>query len=191
MEELLHYLNSIHKMSPELVAYLRTHLKTKELAKKEFLLKIGHVSSNICFISKGILRCFYSFGDKDVSSWFMKEGDVIVSVESFFTQSVSYEAIQALEDTTIHYITYSELQYVFHNFPEFNFTARVLLERYYTLSEQRLHSLRLRNATDRYIYLRRHHAELEQRVPSKYIASYLGITEVRLSGIKRAANKIL
>jgi CRP-like cAMP-binding protein len=191
MEELFTYLNGIHEMSSELINYLALHLKTKQLAKKNFLLKIGHVSKDICFITKGMFRCFYLVKDKEVSSWFMKEGDVIISMESFFKQTISYEAIQAMEDSTVHYITQDELQFAYRNFPEFNFTGRILLEKYYTLSEERLHSLRLRNAMDRYIFIRRHHADLEQRVPSKYLASYLGITEVRLSGIKRAANKFL
>jgi hypothetical protein len=77
----------------------------------------------------------------EVSSWFMKEGDVIVSVESFFKQKPSYESIQALEETTVHYISYDELQFIYKNFLEFNFVARVLAEHYYTLSEQRLYSI--------------------------------------------------
>lgn len=122
--------------------------------------------------------------EKDVSSWFMKEGDVIISVESFFQQTASYESIQALEDCTLHYITYDELQFTFRNFPEFNFIGRVLIERYYTLSEQRLYSMRLQRSYDRYLYLMEHHSDLILRVPSKFLASYLGITEVTLSNIK-------
>jgi len=61
----------------------------------------------------------------------MKEGDVIVSVESFFSQKQSYESIQALEDCILYYITYDELQFVYNHFPEFNFIGRVLVEKYY------------------------------------------------------------
>src|SRR3954447_3942751 len=116
MEELLKFLNSIYPLSEQSVQYLRTHFKTKSLAKKEYLLKKGHVSRDICFISKGLLRCFYMLDEKEVSSWFMKEGDVIVSVESFFNQTVSYESIQAIEDCELYYLTYNELQYIFANF---------------------------------------------------------------------------
>jgi CRP-like cAMP-binding protein len=191
MEELLQYLNGIQEMSTDLIAYLAINLKTKHFAKKDFLLKSGHVSKDICFINKGIFRCFYQIDDKEVSSWFMKEGDVIFSVESFLKQTVSNESIQALEDSTVHYITYDELQYAYRHFPEFNTTGRILLEKYYTLSDQLLHALRLQQATERFLFLRRHHPDLIQRVPAKYLASYLGITEVRLSGIKMAANKIV
>ncbi|MBC7886651.1 MAG: Crp/Fnr family transcriptional regulator [Ferruginibacter sp.] len=184
MEELLKFLNSIYPLQDNLKDYLTKNLKTKELNKKDYLLKKGHVSKDICFINKGLLRCFYLIDEKEVCSWFMKEGDVIVSVESFFKQTVSYEAIQALDNCILYYITYDELQFIFRNFMEFNFIGRVILQQYYTLSEQRLYSMRMQKAPDRYAYLMENHAELIQRVPSKFLASYLGITEVTLSNIK-------
>lgn len=185
MEELLAFLNSIYPLSDKLTEYLSANLKTKNLSKKDFLLKIGHTSKDICFINKGLLRCFYLIEDKEVSSWFMKEGDVILSVESFFNQTVSYEAIQALEDCTLYYITHDELQFIYRNFMEFNFVGRVVLQRYYTLSEQRLYSMRMQKAPERYKYLMKHHSDLILRVPSKFLASYLGITEVSLSNLKK------
>ena len=184
MEELLHYLNGIHPLSQDLIEFLSINLKTKKLHKKDYLLKKGHVSRDICFINKGLLRCFYMIENKEVCSWFMKEGDVIVSVESFFTQCESYEYIQAIEDSMLHYITFDELQFIYHNFPEFNFVGRVVITGYYTLSEQRLYSMRMQRAADRYGYLLEHHPELILRVPSKFLASYLGIAEPTLSNIK-------
>lgn len=184
--ELLCFLESMHPMSDELKQHLAATLKEKRLTKKEYLLKSDHVSRNICFIAKGLLRCFYLKDENEVSSWFMKEGDVIVSVESFFQQKASYESIQALEDCLLYFITYDELQHIYRHFPEFNFIGRVLLEKYYMLSEQRLYSLRMQRAPERYAYLLEHHPELVLRVPSKYLASYLGITGQYLSMLKTA-----
>lgn len=184
MNELLWFLESVYPMTDELKEHLGTILKQKELPRKSYLLKAGHVSRNICFIGKGLLRCFYIKDDHEVSSWFMKEGDVIVSVESFFAQKESYESIQALEDTILFYITYDELQFIYRHFPEFNFIGRVLVEKYYVLSEQRLYSLRMQRSQERYDYLFKHFPELIQRVPAKFLASYLGITEVTMSKIK-------
>jgi CRP-like cAMP-binding protein len=184
MEKLLLFLNTIYPLSSGLIEHLQGILKIKELPKKGYLLKQGVICTNISFIEKGLLRCFYEKDDKEVCSWFMKEGDVIISVESFFKQSISYENIQALEECVLHYINYNELQYTFHHFPEFNFIGRVLTEKYYTLSEQRLYSIRMQRAQERYQYLVDHFPELILRVPSKYIASYLSITEETLSRIR-------
>lgn len=184
MEAILHYLHAIHPLSPALVDYLHCTLKTRELQKRDYLLRTGQVCRIICFIEQGLLRCFNISGEHEVCSWFMKEGDVIISVESFYHQKESYEAIQALEDCTLHYITYSELQYLYQTFPEFNFIGRVLTEKYYCLSERRAYSLRMQRSDERFAYLVEQHPELLLRVPAKYLASYLGIAEETLSRIK-------
>jgi CRP-like cAMP-binding protein len=114
----------------------------------------------------------------------MKEGEVVISVESFYKKQPSYEFIQALEDCRLYYITHSELQHIYHHFPEFNFVGRVLTEKYYMLSEQRLVTLRLQRSQERYGYLLKHFPEILQRVPSKFIASYLSISEAHYSVIR-------
>lgn len=178
------HLNAIHPISTGLLDYLQLTLKERTLKKKSYLLKKGAVCSNISFIENGLLRCFYEKDDKEVSTWFMKENDIIISVESFFRQTKSIESIQALEETVLYSISYNELQYIYRQFPEFNFIARVLTEKYYTLSEQRLYSIRMQRSHERYQYLLDHFPELIQRVPAKYLASYLGITEETLSRIR-------
>ena len=184
MQQLLDFLSSIHPLSPALQEHLATILKVKEPGKKDFLLKAGHICRTIHFVERGLLRCFYIKGEIEVCSWFMKEGDVIISIESFFQQKESYESIQALEDCTLYYITYAELQAVYREFPEFNFIARALTEKYYTLWAQQLYALRMNQAPERYQWLLDNHPGLILRVPAKFLASWLGITEVMLSMIK-------
>lgn len=184
MEQLIQFLDSVHPVSENLKDHLRIILKEKRLSKKDYLLKAGHICRTICFIQNGLLRCFYNKGDTEICSWFMKEGDVIVSIESFFHQKESYESIQALEDCTLHYIEYGELQHIYRQFPEFNFTGRLLTEKYYGLWAQQLYGLRMQTAQERYSWLFDNFSDLLLRVPSKYLASYLGITEVTLSKIK-------
>lgn len=188
MENLINYLQSIHPLSTILQDHLSIVLKTKELSRKEYLLKQGRVSKEICFIEKGLLRCFYLKDDKEICSWFMKEYDVTILLKSFFTQQSSNENIQALEDCILYYITYDELQYIYKTYPEFNFISRVLTEQYYTLSEQRLYSIRMQRSFERYDFLIEKDPELIQRVPSKYLASYLGITEETLSRVRSKCN---
>jgi len=184
MKLLLDYLNSIYAMSPALIEHLGNVLKYTEVSKKDYLLKAGRICENVWFIEKGLARCFYTKDDEDISSWFMKEGDVIFSVKSFYKQEPSYESIQMLEDSSLFYITYKELQYIYNNFLEFNYIRGVLTEKYYMLSDERTFSMRMQKAHERYIYLTHHHEDLTQRVPAKYLASYLGISEETLSRIR-------
>ena len=184
MERLLNMLRTIHPLSSDLEQFLKDRLKSKEIRRKHFLLKAGHVCRQICFIDSGLFRCFYVHRDHEVSSWFMKEGDVILSIESFFQQRPSYESIQAVEDCTVFFIEYNELQYIYRTYPEFNFVGRVLLEGYYQLWAQQLYALRMKTGMERYAWLLANHNELTQRIPAKYIASWLGINEQHFSIIK-------
>ena len=71
MMELLHFLESIHPMSDGLKQHLATTLKEKQLLRKDYLLRAGHVSRKICFIAKGLLRCFYIKDEQEVICWFI------------------------------------------------------------------------------------------------------------------------
>jgi CRP/FNR family transcriptional regulator, anaerobic regulatory protein len=173
MEEVIKYLGAIYPLSDELEKYLASVIKERPIRKKDYLLKAGHVCRNICFISTGLLRCFYLQNSQEISSWFMMEGDVIISVESFFRQAKSKESIQALEDSLLYSLEYADLQYMYRNFPESNFIGRVLTEKYYILSEQRLYSLKIQKAPGRYQYIFENFPVLLQRVPAKYIASFV------------------
>jgi len=189
METLLRVLSAVHPLSDELIDYLGEIVKPKEIQKGDFLLKAGHVCRNIYFIEKGLLRCYYEKGSLDVSSWFMKDLDVIVSVESFYQQTISYEWIQALEDCILYYISYSDLFYIFKTYPEFNYIARELTQHYYIQWTQLLYALRMKTAKERYEWLMERYPDFVLRIPAKYLASWLRVSEYHFSVIKQHPGK--
>ena len=185
MNEILNFLQSIHPLSPPLIDHLSKTLKHKQLLKKDFLLKAGHISRSVYFIQQGLLWAFYMKGDTEVTSWFMKEGDISgVSIESFYEQKESYESIQALEDCTLYYIDHQELEYIYRHFPEFNSIGRLLTIKYHILWVKQLYAIRMQDADQRYRWLLENDSDLLTRVPAKYIASYLDITPITLSRMK-------
>lgn len=185
MQPLLQLLKTVHPISSALEKHLEKVLIHKHFKKDQYLLKAGTVCSHIYFIETGIVRSFYEHRDEEINSWFFSEGDVIISVQSFYTREPGTEYLQALEPTETWYVSYDELQFIYHNFPEFNFIGRVLTEKYYALSEQRLVAMRKQTATERYQHLLKSNPNLVQRVSAKYLASYLGISAETLSRIKR------
>ena len=184
MESLINSLHSIHPLSDALRDHLYVILRRQEFSKKELLLRNGNTSKQILFIESGLVRCYYIREGEEISAWFMKEDNVIISVESFFRQQPSHENIQAIEDTVVYSISYQQLQDIYRKYFEFNFVGRVITENYYTLSERRLYSIRLQTAEARYNYMLTHHSDLVNRLPVKYLASYLGITRETLSRIR-------
>jgi CRP-like cAMP-binding protein len=183
MEKLLAFLHQIFPLPEGLRAYLSVTLKSRTIARKDFLLLEGQVCREIYFIEQGLVRSFYTRGKRDVTAWFMKEGDVVISINSFFGQRPSADNIQALEETTVQYVSYEELEYMYRQFLTFNVNGRKVLTHYYLQSEARATSMRSMRARERYEWLLDNQPDLLQRVARKYIASFLGITEATLSNI--------
>lgn len=182
--QLIQLLNSIVPLSEELLDFLNTKLETKTYEAGELLLKEGQVSSFIGFVEKGIVRSYYYKDGEKITSWFMKEGDVIISVASFFSQTPSNEVIEALEPVMVHAITYDDLQYAYQYFPEFNICGRVITEKYYVMSEERLFMLRKRTSKEKYHYLLEKHPEIMQRARLGDIATFIGVNLETLSRIR-------
>lgn len=175
METLFDLFNQIAPLSENLHEYIQTTLKRKEVRRKTALLDEGQTAKHICFLEQGLVRGYYSYKEKEYTSWLMKEGDIFLSVQSFFFQEPSEEMIETLEDSIIYFITYDQLQFAYSKFPEFNYHRAAILENYYAQSERR-HKMRTKPALDRYKYLMSHHSDLIGRLPDKYLASYLGVT---------------
>jgi CRP-like cAMP-binding protein len=184
MISLFRYLRSIHPLSEALRDHLEDTLKEKKLARKDYLLKAGQICGSIYFVEKGLLRSYYVSDGREISSGFMKEGDVCISAESFFTQKHSRENIQALEDSIVSSISYEELQRIYRDYKEFEKIGRILTEKCYLLSVQRMSGMWMQKSETRFRWLSKYFPDLLQRVPAKYLASYLGMTEVTLSAIK-------
>lgn len=176
MEELLQLLRSVGPMSSALERHLRGKIKPVFLKKGELLLRAGEVAGLILYLKKGLVRSYSLLEGKDVSNWFMKEGHIIISVESFLQQIPAEEWIQALEDCECWGITYTELEKTYRRFPRFERVGRLITGKYYCMSEVRHKSQRRRTKEEKYDYMMATDPDLVARVLNKYMASYLDIS---------------
>jgi CRP/FNR family transcriptional regulator, anaerobic regulatory protein len=184
-EIVISYLQSIHPLSQGLQQELHQSLKEATLKKKQLYLKEGEVSNKISFVISGLLRSYTVNNEgEETTCWFMKEGDVTISVKSFFERTPSTEFIQAIEPCVLLYITYDELEMLYTKYPEFNVVGRLIVQKYYVLSEERLTGIRNLKAGERYAFLLQTHPEIIQRAPVKYLASYLDLTNRSINRLK-------
>lgn len=183
LNDLLDYLHSIHPLSEALRAHLLSIIRHGKFPRYDYLLKKGQIHTEMHFIVKGLLRCYYKLepNETEVSSWFMKERDIIVSIESFYDQIPSFEYIEALENTETFYITFDELEDIYQRFPEFNYIGRKLTTSYLILWNKRIRNICMLSAAERSELLAKNFPDLVQRVPAKYLASFIDMTEVTFS----------
>ena len=185
MLSLIQCLNAIHPLSEELQQYLFSHLKQRRLKAGEVLLREGQVCHDVNFIEEGLFKSFYRKRGKTYVHWFMKEGDVMIAVRSFFEQLPSQETVVALEPSLLYFIDYPSLQHLNTHFKAFQTITIALLTRYYERCQDRTELLRLFRS-DRFSEFMRTERELALRLTQKDVAAYLGLSEERLSELKTA-----
>ena len=185
MEALFEIFDSIHPMSSGLQDYLVRHLKSRKLKKREYLVMKGHTNSIGSFLNSGLLHCYYMEKDKKISSWFLQEKKLAISVQSFFSQTPSVECIEALEPCELWYLTVQELQIAYSTYMELNYIIRELLQKYYMLKEEHAYQLqKMATIRERFDWFMIKFPDIINRVPMRHIASFLGVTEETLSRIR-------
>ncbi|UYZ64103.1 Crp/Fnr family transcriptional regulator [Hymenobacter weizhouensis] len=184
MDEFLRVCSAIQPLSAPLEAALRQLVRREPIAPGEQLLAPGQTAQRLYFLEQGLVRGFYLKDGKEVTSWFMRDGDFVISILSFLSRQPSQEYLQALTAGVVWSLGYEQLQQLYRQFPEFNFVGRVLTEKYYVLSERRALHLRMLSATERYHLLLQEFPDIFQRVPLKMLASHLGITPETLSRLR-------
>jgi CRP-like cAMP-binding protein len=177
-------LNNISILSGELQHLIKLYLREETIPKKTLLLKEGQVSQRIYFIKKGFIRSYYYKDGNQFTNWFMGEGEIIISVYSFFSRKPSFENIETLEDCVLQSINWDELQDIYTQFPDFNKTGRLITEQYYIRSEERAINLQILSAKQRYESLLNNYPGILQKASLGQIASFLGIKQETLSRIR-------
>ncbi|MBL4675677.1 MAG: Crp/Fnr family transcriptional regulator [Mucilaginibacter sp.] len=183
-EKLLQLLNFIAPFSAALDQRFRETLREENYPKGHLLLKQGDTSRKIYFINKGFARAFHINGDKECTTWFMGEGDLMISVYSFYTQQPAMEYIELLTDSELLSMSWNQLQSIYADFPEYNFIGRKVTVKYYMLSEERATITRTLSAADRYQLLLKTYPQILLNAKLSQVASFLGMTPETLSRVR-------
>ena len=148
--------------------------------------KAGEICARLYFIKKGMVRGYFEIDSSEITTWVDTENEVFSSITGFFRNEKSLENIQSLEKTYCDYLEYEDYKYCWDHFPEMRQINRILLEEYYILAEQRVYLARIPNASKRLDYFMEHSKpHIVDRIPKKYLASFLAMRPETLSRLMR------
>lgn len=154
---------------------------------KEYLSSIGTTSKEIYFIINGLARVYYLKNGKEVTTYLSSDDGFIASYSSFINQTHSFENIQCIEECEVLSISYTKMQMLYTEIPNWERVGRILAEQNYLCMADRLLKLQMIPAKEKYLtFLQTSHSKIIQRTPLIYIASYLGITPESLSRIRQS-----
>ncbi len=184
IEPVIDYFNSITPLSEELVSDIIQYTEVQEYSKDDFILRAGQTSNHTSWILKGLIRSYYEKDGEEITTKFLWEGAPVTSIYSYYNRKPGNENIVALEDTILASMHYNHLQELYKNYPAFNIIGRVITEKYLYMLEIEVYNLRKQKAEDRYQFMVKHFPDLLQRVPLKYLATYMGMNLETLSRIR-------
>lgn len=177
-------LNSVNEEEWSSITNIAT---TIHLKKDDIIFRKGDKSHEEFFLEKGIVRGFIvDDAGNEKSTSFYEEGE-FMSTQSLRTQkNVSIYNYQALCLTKLLVFNSKQLKEVLAKTKKLSEIGKVIKERELTRLMNRDDCLMQVKAVDKYQKFTTFYPNLERYISQRYIASYLGITPVSLSRLKKS-----
>lgn len=139
---------------------------TKELFVKNFIDKNGH----------------------EKTRYIMLDNHIGTALTSFISQKPSIEFIEALDDTKLLAISYSDFYRLNREMNSWKHFYQRILEMAYSFQNRKIEQLVTLTAKQRYDRVLKENPTLIQRLSNRVLASYLDIREETLSRLKSQKN---
>lgn len=159
-------------------------VSVREFAKKQVITKAGEVENYINFINKGLIRKYYKRGSEEHIVQLSLEGHLICSQESFYTRMPSEYFVEAIEPSVVLSITYDDMEHIFQLSHNLERLGRLVTVHTMVLKDKWQTSLIMQSPRERFLHFVQNYPEIIQRVPQKFLASYLNIKPETFSRFK-------
>jgi CRP-like cAMP-binding protein len=179
------YLGKFSSITDEEFAhYLLPVIKVRRFGKKEMVTRPGDIENYFNFIVKGLVRKYYRKGHQEINTQISMEGHLILAQESFHSRRPSEYAVETIEPTIFVSITHDDLERVYAQSHKMEHLARLLITYAMVIKDNWQIQLVKMTPRERFLNFVTKNPELMQRVPQKYLASYLNIKPETFSRFK-------
>lgn len=185
MEKLKEQICKIFDISQEEASIFLAEFKKKEVKRNEIFIAEGEICHVVGLIEQGLMVCVYNKDGEEVIDEFGFENGFITNYYSFLTQTPSLKEVRALEDSTIHVISRQSLEQLGNQHPFIERMSRIMNEKLFLRAHERIKSLLLESAQERYEKLIAQRQDLAKRIPQYMIASYLHVKPETISRIRK------
>lgn len=184
-EQLLLSIQKVVQLTPEEQQQLISYFEFRSVEKRELLVQSGEITRFVAFVSDGCLRSF-STDDNGFEHimQFAPKGWWITDMSGFISESPSSLDIESILPSQVLLLTRTAQLSLFDAMPKLERYFRILLENSLVSTRRRLLGNLSRQAKDRYLEFGQVYPGLEQILPQKLIASYIGVTPEFLSKLR-------
>ncbi|MGE5519010.1 MAG: Crp/Fnr family transcriptional regulator [Candidatus Dadabacteria bacterium] len=160
--------------------------KTKQLRKGKDLHQVGKFCRHLWFLEKGAIKKYEYNCDVERTTKFYTDNTFFTDYHSVLTNKPSQIGFRAVEDCELQAINYRELLKVYDQSHYLERIGRIMAERVFIQEYEDRRILLSFDAKKRYEYLLATNSLIFQRFPLKDIASFLGVTPVSLSRLRKS-----
>ena len=155
--------------------------------KKDILSEDEKIVDEVYFIEQGIIRVkIFDLNGTEHTIHFAIENQFIADYRAFLTREKSSYQLEAMEDTQVIVLPRTGIDWGYQHLKEGEKLGRLIAEYYFTYLDKRIEHLYTLSALERYDLMDQIFPNIHNRVPQHMIASYLGITPIHLSRIKKS-----
>ena len=163
----------------------------KRLSADEDFIQIGEYAQLIAFTVEGTLReYFISSNGNEYNKHFVFANSITGSLYDLLSQQPSIAGIKTIKPTLLLCANYQQFTDLYDRHDCLQKMGRLQAESLLMRKAKREHDFLTLNATQRYLQLITNHNDIENTVPQYHLASYLAITPVALSRIKKKTQNI-
>jgi CRP-like cAMP-binding protein len=187
------YFDRFLPMTPEEIKGLMSYCDLRQFQKNTVFLGEGETDDYLNMIISGLVIKYAKIGSKKMILQLSTEGHVINSEISFLTRTPSKVYLETLEPTTMVSLRNDKMEEALAFFPKGERLGRLIQEGMYIKKDDRRYEMLSKSMRERFLHYVECHPHMIQRVPQKYLASYLNITSETFSRfkhlIRNTANK--
>jgi CRP-like cAMP-binding protein len=183
------YISKYADLTDEDLELIRPRMEVRELAKRQLLIQAGETEQYLHLVVKGVLRKYFYKGREEVITQLAKEGDLICSSVSFFSGQPSQYAVETLEPSIVYSLSRENIEELYKLSPRIERLGRMVITDLYLKKEKREQDHIQFDIRERFVDFVHNNNDLIQRVPQKYIASYLNIKPETFSRLKHLLKK--
>ncbi|MGV3597533.1 MAG: Crp/Fnr family transcriptional regulator [Bacteroidota bacterium] len=188
-EVIINFISKHIPLSEQEVEIIVSQNLIKHFKKNELLLAEGQQAKECYFVLNGCVRSYYLIDGEERNTNFYTENQAITPV-SYQTQTPSAYYLSCLEDCVLAVGSAERNNELMEKIPKLSALIMEMNNQLLLQKEAELDNFKTFTPEQRYIKLVQQNPQLASRIPLYHLASYLGITQVSLSRIrKRISNR--
>ena len=174
-------------LSDELKTEIIKLLKPIHLKKGEIFIRLGMMSDKIGVVVSGVIYAYLLKDGEEKTIHISSAKNTVAAYDCLLLNQPSKLIYKALTDTELMVISFSALEQLYKTNVLANRISREFMRLQLADAYQRTASFIIYTPLERYQQLQKENPEVINLIPQKVLASYLGITPVSLSRIRKRA----